>query len=47
MNNQKGKLTAEQRSFLKRYDKIPTKNELKQVRSYKESKNRMVEMEVL
>jgi hypothetical protein len=40
-------LTKEQRDYRNRYGKVPTENELKQVRSYRESKNKLVEMEVV
>jgi hypothetical protein len=50
MYNQIGKrdsLTKEQRDYRNNYGKVPTQEELKQVRNYRESKNRLVEMDVI
>jgi len=47
MYNQIGKrdsLTKEQREYRNSYGKVPTERELAQVRAYKHSKNRLVEM---
>jgi hypothetical protein len=46
MYNQIGKrdrLTREQRAYRERYGKVPTEREMKQVREYRQSKERLVD----